>query len=319
MPEAHNPTSPQTDDLPQDEDLPPGDHALEVAARRGLGPLSPLGRRVWHGDARPCVSCGQLVHREDDDCDNCGQDLTDEMIERMLAHAGPWYVLEHVRPFPGVTLERIIRQIRRGVIGETSIVRGPETGHQWRFAGETPGLCRYFDRCWQCHEKVEAADTHCPSCLSDLRFRYDQVGTIPAKPPAATVGPPSRRLEDDVTIAVRPQPKAPSPVARVSFVGAPPGVTNPVPAITEAEQAEPPEELRELTMALREVAPQETQAHAPDEPRIAGLRPFWVLSALLIAVIAILLYISHVRQQAQTATERTPVPAKIQTPHSPSK
>jgi hypothetical protein len=99
------------------------------------------------------------------------------------------------RPFPGVTIERIIRQIRRGVITETSIVRGPETGHQWRFAGETPGLCRYFGRCWQCHEHVEAMDSHCPSCLSDMRFQVETFSVTAVSRPlvAGRPQPPANR------------------------------------------------------------------------------------------------------------------------------
>ena len=131
----------------READLPPGNHALEVAARQGIGPLSALGRETWHGRALPCVSCGQLVARNAPVCDHCAQDLSKEMLAKMAAHAGPWDVLEHVRPFPGVSLERIVRQIRRGLITETSIIRGPSTDFQWRFAVETPGLCRYFGRC----------------------------------------------------------------------------------------------------------------------------------------------------------------------------
>lgn len=288
MPEPQRPTSPTTDDLPQEYELPPGDHALEVAARRGLGPLSPLGRTVWHGEARPCVSCGQLVHREEPECEQCGQDLSDEMLERMLAFAGPWYVLEHVRPFPGVTLERIIRQIRRGVIGETSIVRGPETGHQWRFAGETPGLCRYFNRCWQCGDGVEPNDTHCPSCLNDLRFRYDQVGTMPAPQP--------------------PPPPRNDALARAT------GLVHP-PQAQAAPAAEQPAELRELTMALREVAPQSTHFEV-EQPRIAGLSPFWVLGAILIGAIGLLLWISKLRERTNSPQPQPPVPARTIAPAS---
>ncbi|MFQ5494475.1 MAG: hypothetical protein ACE5EX_03760, partial [Phycisphaerae bacterium] len=115
-------------------ELPPGNHALEVAARAGFGPLGAAGKEAWHGHARPCVSCGQLVRRNSPECDHCGQDLRAAMLNKMRAHAGPWYVLEHIRPFPGVSLERIILQIRRGLITPTSIVRGPTTDHQWRFA-----------------------------------------------------------------------------------------------------------------------------------------------------------------------------------------
>ena len=163
---------------PTDLDMPPGDHALEVAARAGIGPLSPLGRDVWHGESRPCVSCGQLVRRGTKECDHCEQDLRDEMVEKMRVHAGPWYVLEHVRPFPGVSLERIIRQVRRGLITETSIVRGPATEHQWRFAVETPGLCLFFGKCWDCQREVAPTQTNCPHCLSHLNFEQPKPAPV---------------------------------------------------------------------------------------------------------------------------------------------
>lgn len=163
-------TAGQPTDLDATAEPPPGNHPLEVAARRGIGPLSPLGQVIWHGEARPCVSCGHLVLRSQRECDHCGQDLGDRMIEKMRAHAGPWDVFEHLRPFPGVSLERIIRQIRRGVLTETSIVRGPATDFQWRFAVETPGLCRYFGRCWNCHGKVSPSDTRCTACFEHLSF-----------------------------------------------------------------------------------------------------------------------------------------------------
>ncbi len=150
--------------------LPPGNHPLEIAARRGIGPLSHMANEVWHGNAQPCVSCGQLVTRGAGRCYSCDQDLSERMLRKMRAHAGPWYVLEHVRPFPGVSLDRIVRQIRRGVLTETSIVRGPATDYQWRFAAETPGLCRYFGRCWRCHEEVGPSDVQCRSCQSPLAF-----------------------------------------------------------------------------------------------------------------------------------------------------
>jgi len=152
--------------------LPPGMQprlsALETASRRGIGPLSGLGQQVWHGHARPCVSCGELAPRDAACCPHCGQDLSVEMIDRMRQHAGPWYVHEHVRPFPGVTLERLIRQARRGVLNATTIVRGPTTDHQWRFAGETPGLCKHVGMCWYCQGPVSAQVSRCDSCGVDL-------------------------------------------------------------------------------------------------------------------------------------------------------
>ncbi|MCH7719466.1 MAG: hypothetical protein IH988_00550 [Planctomycetes bacterium] len=141
---------------------------LETAAQRGIGPLSDLGRRVWHGESIPCISCGELVARSASQCQLCGQDLSQAMADRMRAHAGPWYVMEHVRPFPGVTLERLIRQAKRGVLVRTTIVRGPTTEHQWRFAAETPGLSRFVGCCWQCQSDVKPQAHTCASCSADL-------------------------------------------------------------------------------------------------------------------------------------------------------
>jgi len=129
---------PKTTQPAAQQSFPPGNSAVEIAARKGFGPLSPLAQTAWHGDSRPCPSCGQLVRRAAALCASCGEDLSTEMASRMRAFAGPWYVLEHVRPFPGVTFERFVRQIRRGVLTETTVVRGPTTDHQWRYAGETP-------------------------------------------------------------------------------------------------------------------------------------------------------------------------------------
>ena len=129
---------PQPEPNPVPSETPANLSVLELAAQRGIGPLSEFGQSVWHGQSKPCVSCGQLVGRAATACDRCGQDLGQDMLEKMQAHAGPWYVQEHVRPFPGVSLERLIRQIRRGVLTRTTVVRGPTTFHQWRFASLSP-------------------------------------------------------------------------------------------------------------------------------------------------------------------------------------
>ena len=178
--------------------LPPGNSAVEVAARCGFGPLSPLVSEAWHGDSKPCVSCGKLVRREAGSCAECGEDLSDTMMQKMRTHAGPWYVLEHVRPFPGVTCERIVRQIRRGVLTGSTIVRGPTTDHQWRFAGETPGLSKYLGLCWSCQTSVVEDQSRCPACNVELGVLSD-APVDPARfdtsvtPPAASTTIPSTR------------------------------------------------------------------------------------------------------------------------------
>ena len=149
--------------------------AVEQGAARGIGPLSPLGKLVWHGESRPCVSCGQLVRRTAARCDHCGQVLSGEMMYRMRQHSGPWYVHEHVRPFPGVSKQRLILQIKRGVLTPTTIIRGPGTHHQWRYAGETPGISRYLGICWACQSAVHEDDTTCPVCRKNLESDGEDV------------------------------------------------------------------------------------------------------------------------------------------------
>jgi len=176
---AQNETTATTDAT---ERFPPGNSAVEVAARKGFGPLSPLINTAWHGDARPCVSCGQLVRRSATRCGECGEDLSPEKLTRMRDFAGPWFVHEHVRPFPGVTCERLVRQIRRGVLTRMTIVRGPNTEFQWRFAGETPGLCKYLGVCWNCQARVNLNHDRCPACGTGLGELTDEVGVTTATP-----------------------------------------------------------------------------------------------------------------------------------------
>jgi RNA polymerase subunit RPABC4/transcription elongation factor Spt4 len=270
-----------------DYEPPQGDHVLEIAAREGFGPLSPQGREVWHGNAKPCVSCGHLVPREAEECHRCGQDLSEEMMEKMVAHSGPWYVKEHVRPFPGVSLERIIRQIRRGVIEATSVVRGPETNHQWRFAAETPGLCRFFGRCWNCHAEVAESDEYCTACLSDLCFKF-QRAVSPGMQAAAAEG---------VTRAAQ-QASATGPALSGSQAAA--SVVSGREAADEGSLRVPqPEELRQLSAVVKEAPLPTYDPEADAVPRIAGIRPFWFLAALLVLVIVALVLAAQWRSGTQ--------------------
>ncbi len=157
-------------------------NVVELAARRGIGPMSLQAEDVWHGHAWPCVSCGHLVLRAETTCSECGQDISPEMIKKMEAHSGPWYVHEHVRPFPGVSLERLIRQAHRGVLVETTVVRGPTTHHQWRFACETPILSKYLGYCWCCHAAVSETDNTCLDCGIDLDGGFNESAVLNGQP-----------------------------------------------------------------------------------------------------------------------------------------
>lgn len=265
------------DDLALTSDLPPGNHPNEIAARAGFGPLSTRAQEVWHGESVPCVSCGQLVRRGERECDYCGQDLSPDMIDRMRAHAGPWYVLEHVRPFPGVSIERIIRQIRRGVLTETSIIRGPATDHQWRFAVETPGICRMFGRCWSCHAPIQHSDVKCPVCRSAI----DPVATSESRSQPAAVH--------------RPAAAAPAPAGHAA-VPPPPQL---------------PDELARLKVAIAHG--EVPRHHSADHTvaRIGPVRAAWFAALIVVAVVLGLLAVAHYREQ------RPITPPRLQTAPPP--
>ncbi len=255
MDESEIPASVDQPTPPPAGELPPGDHPLEIAARAGFGPLSSQAKDVWHGEGTPCVSCGQLVKRDHEECAHCGQDLSHNMLEKMRAMAGPWYVLEHLHPFPGVNLDRVIRQIRRGLLTETSIVRGPGTDYQWRFAVETPGLCRYFGRCWRCHAKVPPTATSCEACHAYLSLE-------------------------------KPTPK------------------------TTVKSAAPLDHLSELSAAVDRADLGAIEPNWDDPPRVGRISVTWVAAALIVAVIALLMWVVHIREQAATS-KSTPIPRAV--------
>ncbi len=304
-----------------DFELPPGNHPLEIAARRGIGPLSPQGTQVWHGFAEPCVSCGQLVKRGANECDQCGQDLSPAMLEKMRIHAGPWYVLEHVRPFPGVSLERIIRQIRRGLITETSILRGPASEYQWRFAVEVPGLCRYFGRCWRCHKEVSPSDAFCQHCLSHLSFEKPQAAPTTPQPgssPVPGVGPGLGQAPSATpSLPAQREPAAPAAVQSpkpAPPTGAPPASARDDMFSDVASAATPTNELKRLSAAVAELPSHEPLWDEP--PRVAGIRATWLTAALLIIVIIVLLLATQTR--VPTATSTPPATPAFVQPESPS-
>lgn len=287
-------------------DIPGGNHPLEIAARRGIGPLSSHGADIWHGHTRPCVSCGQLAQRGRDECELCGQDLSVEMIEKMRAHAGPWYVLEHVRPFPGVSLERIILQVRRGLITETSIVRGPATDYQWRFAVETPGLCRYFGRCWHCYEPVAPSDAYCKACLSHLSFDLARQATEPSASPGN-----SRGASPSGTATVRGAAAAPASLSTQPPSSAPTAARVPAASIPAGS-----DQLSRLSAAVVTAS-----SSGPDElwdepPRIGGMRATWVVAAMMTFVIVGLLWITRA-QNPSDAPIKSVVPSTTLIEHSP--
>jgi hypothetical protein len=182
------------------------------------------------------------------------------MLFKMQSHSGPWYVLEHVRPFPGVTLDRLILQTRRGLLTATTIVRGPTTYHQWRFAGETPTLSKHLGLCWRCQASVSVEDRSCPSCRVNLDGETD-------------------------VLFEQARPELVAPNAPVSA----PAKPDPPPAPDAV-----PNRLDQLTAAMR--LPQASSGPVAAGPqRILGIPVGWIVGVMLVLLIAGLCWVIHAR------------------------
>jgi hypothetical protein len=300
MTESTNPTTQPPHDEVYAPNLPPGDHPLEVAARRGFGPLSLRATEVWHGGARPCVTCGQLVLRDGAECEYCGQDLSPEMLERMRAHAGPWYVLEHVRPFPGISLDRVIRQIYRGLITATSIVRGPATDYQWRFAVETPGLCRYFRRCWSCQVEVSLTDARCRSCSAWLMFDPPPSSHAAGEGAAVLTGQPAHAGAQPSASAAHQEGKAVAVGRATSMPIAPSnggwGTSR---------------QMEMLRAAARQAGAVHRDLSTDDTLRIGGVRVAWIAVVIVATIFLGLIWITQVRSSYVSPAPKEQVPSVV--------
>ncbi|MCP4248030.1 MAG: hypothetical protein GY778_13365 [bacterium] len=279
------PANPPAAGLP-DHLRPTGLSAVELAAKRGIGPLSPVGQRVWHGNARPCVSCGQLVERRAGVCEHCGQELNPDVLAKMGRHSGPWYVLEHVRPFPGVSLERLIRQVRRGVLTPTTVVRGPTTFHQWRFAAETPVLSKYLGCCWACQSNVVESDIACIECGRNLNGPFGDDGE-------AVVD-----RTGDTDEAVEAQSAA--------FVGAGAAAG----AATVAGHADELAKLRAAVTTLPAAGRMQTVS-AP--ATVGRVRVSWIVAALLVLIVAAVLVMVQIRAGVRDGTPDEAPPSRAKT------
>lgn len=269
-----NSADPPAGGLP-DHLRPTGLSAVELAAKRGIGPLSPLSQTVWHGEARPCVSCGQLVRRRATICEQCGQELNPEVLAKMGRHSGPWYVLEHVRPFPGVSLERLIRQIRRGALTPTTVVRGPTTFHQWRFAAETPVLSKYLGCCWACQSNVIESDAACVECGRNLNGPFPEDGA--------------------------------AAVERSQISNGAAAVAGAVTAVADSD------ELARLRAAVTAL-PAAGRIQTGSAPATVGrLHVSWIVTALLVLIVAAVLVMVRIRADMRKATPDQGPPNRAQT------
>lgn len=132
-----------------------------------------------------CPYCGNTQYEPEDHCTNCGG-LFDTLSRKVTQQTmGPWFVRERRNPFrPGCSYDVLKRQIERGRIKASTILRGPTTRQFWTAARRVPGVGHLLGYCHECGEHVEPTDTKCPHCNASFRIKShrDTLGLDPEDP-----------------------------------------------------------------------------------------------------------------------------------------
>ncbi|MCA9290744.1 MAG: hypothetical protein KDA25_06425 [Phycisphaerales bacterium] len=121
-----------------------------------------------------CPYCGH-AQSASERCSACRGRF--EPLSRRATHnaMGPWFVRDLNRPFqPGLSYEMIVREIDRGRITGTSIVRGPTTRQFWTIARRVPGIAHLCGYCHECDGKVDPSELRCPRCQARFGAYLDR-------------------------------------------------------------------------------------------------------------------------------------------------
>lgn len=132
-----------------------------------------------------CPYCGHAQQHTSDRCGSCGGyfDLLSRRVTQQ--YMGPWFVRDEENPFqPGRSYDVLSRDIARGKLKPTTILRGPTTRQFWALARNVPGISHLLGYCWKCGEHVPKESASCPKCA--VRFTLpsirDQLGLEPLDP-----------------------------------------------------------------------------------------------------------------------------------------
>jgi len=129
-----------------------------------------------------CPYCGHTQAQPRDRCRACGGFFDPLSLKATRRHMGPWFIRDRGQPFrPGCSYEVLLRQIRKGRIKPTTIIRGPTTGQFWSVARHVPGVAHLLGYCHACGAHVERETDACGECgevFFTPRFG-DQLGLAP--------------------------------------------------------------------------------------------------------------------------------------------
>jgi len=112
-----------------------------------------------------CPYCGNTQADPKDRCAACGGFFDNLSLKVTQQHMGPWFIRDRHHPFrPGCSYEVLRKQIERGKVKPTTILRGPTTRQFWSVARNVPGVAHLMGYCHECGGHVDRDAEQCPHC-----------------------------------------------------------------------------------------------------------------------------------------------------------
>jgi len=160
------------------------DHAHTPAATQRPSGHETNGARRAGSPRTICPYCGTLAP-PGGPCPSC-QGRFDPLSRQASQNAmGPWFVRDQATPHgPGASFETIARLVRRGRIGQDTVVRGPTTHQFWTLAKWAPGVAELLGQCHCCGAEATPDTYICSTCGTPLAIDRDRqhLGLQPVRP-----------------------------------------------------------------------------------------------------------------------------------------
>lgn len=112
-----------------------------------------------------CPYCGNAQTAPEDRCAGCGGFFDPLSLKVTQQHMGPWFIRDRNAPFrPGCSYEVLVKQIEKGKVKATTILRGPTTRQFWSVARNVPGVAHLLGYCHACGAHCQKTDENCSEC-----------------------------------------------------------------------------------------------------------------------------------------------------------
>ncbi len=276
-----------------------------------------------------CPYCGNTQTAPADRCGACGGHFDELSLKATQQHMGPWYIRDSHNPYrPGCTYEVLLKQVQRGKITPTTILRGPTTRQFWSVARNVPGVAHLLGYCHACGAHVEHGANNCPQC-GEVFFApkvRDNLGLAPSRlndsgsfvTELDETGQPITQPRADRPLSMKQADAAPTPAPPRdepdgSSILAP--LRNSEPALrASAEVNASREALAWMTTQADDKPDTLATAAQPTPPKIRqGDHLTWVLVALValmfVALVVVVLQQVLPENKTTTGTQTDPTPA----------